>query len=347
MKNFLLVLFFLIAGAGVAASIYFYTQYNSITAERDQLVQQNGELQIAIDAIGPITEVYTVTTDVIAGAEVQEEQLTLQTIPVSSVTDAYCKSKTEILGKYWKINMSPGVSVTKDCLMEDAMENILYERDLSFTYLPLGIKVGDYVDIRVVLPYGEEFVVLSHQRVRQLVEQTNTIKLVLTEAENTLWNSALKDVALFGTKGLSVYVTKYIEPGITDHAITYYPVRAEMEVTVKLNPNIIDKNRCVNSKLRQEIDYLLTQVDEIDASNLVSGVAAEASSINNSKSNYYEESSTYTGGETSFEQQVNEAYETLIDLDITDSNGNASSITGSQVENAGGENPYVGEPPIE
>jgi len=345
MKNVLIVLFFLLAGAGIAGTVYFYTQYNGITAERDLLVQQNGELQVAIDAIGPITEVYTVVTNVTAGAQVRAEDLVMQTIPVSSVTESYCMSQEEIVGNYWKINLSPGVSITKDCLMSDPMEDILYERDMTFTYLPLGIKVGDYIDIRMVLPYGQELIVLSHQRVRQLVENTNTIKLVLTEAQNTLWNSALKDLALYAKDGLSVYVMKYIEPGITDIAVTYYPVREEMENTVKLNPNIKDKSLCVNSTLRSEIDYLLTQTEPLDTSLLTAGVNQEASGINGSKPNYWEEQKTYQ--DSTVGEKVGEAMDTIINLNPEDINGNSTAITGEQKDNAGGDNPLSGEDPIE
>lgn len=345
-KNILIVLFLLLAVAGAAGTVYFYKKYGEVAATRDQLIQQNGELQVAIDAIGPITEVYTVTTDVHAGLEVHLEELVLQTIPVSSVTESYCLDPNEIVGKYWKIDMSPGVSITKDCLMSDPMENIMYERDITFTYLPLGIKVGDYIDVRMVLPYGQEFLILSHQRVRQLVEQTNTVKLVLTEAQNTVWNSALKDKALYGGKGLSIYATKYIEPGITDVARTYYPVRKEMESVVNLNPNIKDKSECINTKLREDIDYLLTQIDELEVSDLVNGVSTEASGINGSKSNYWEESPTYQG-DSSFQDKVDQVYDTIIDLEPEDTGGNTSSITDGQKDSAKGDNPFSGEDPIE
>lgn len=345
-KNILIVLFLLLAGAGAAGTLYFYRQYGEVAATRDQLIRQNGELQVAIDAIGPITEVYTVSTDVHAGMEVQLEELVMQTIPVSSVTDNYCLDANEIVGRYWKIDLSPGVSITKDCLMSDPMEDIMYERDITFSYLPLGIKVGDYIDVRMVLPYGQEFIILSHQRVRQLVEQTNTIKLVLTEAQNTVWNSALKDKALYGGKGLSIYVTKYIEPGITDVANTYYPVRKEMEAVVNLNPNIKDKSLCINSQLREDIDYLLTQIDELEVSDLVNGVATEASGINSSKSNYWEESPTYQG-DVSLKEQMEQGYDTIINLNPEDINGNSSSVTDEQKGNAKGDNPYSGEDPIE
>lgn len=177
------------------------------------------------------------------------------------------------------------------------------------------------------------------------MENTNTIKLVLTEAQNTLWNSALKDLALYAKDGLSVYVMKYIEPGITDIAVTYYPVREEMENTVKLNPNIKDKSLCVNSTLRSEIDYLLTQTEPLDTSLLTAGVNQEASGINGSKPNYWEGQKTYQ--DSTVGEKVGEAMDTIINLNPEDINGNSTAITGEQRDNASGDNPLEGETPIE
>lgn len=343
MKNVLIVLLLILVLGGVAGTFYFYKEYNNAQAEKNLLVQQNGELQVAIDAIGPITQVWTVNTQVLAGSVVKEEELIQQTIPVSSITESFIMDKTNIIGKYYKVNLSPGVSITKDVLMQEELSEITYERDMSFSYLPLGIKVGDYVDIRLVLPYGEEFIVLRHQRVQQLVEDQNTIKLVLNEAQLALWTSALKDYALYKTRGVGLYVTKYIEPGITDKAVPFYPVRKEMENAILINPNIKIKTECINTKLREEIDTMINNVSDFDAGYLSGGVTEEASNLNSSKQSYFEKDPTASAqGE-----QENSSDKDTINLNPIDPDGNSSSITDSQMQQTGGENNYLDEDSID
>lgn len=350
-KNIVIVLLLLLMLAGGAGTFYFYREFQTAVEGKEQVVQQNMELQVAIDAIGPTTTVWTVNTDVIAGAVVREEELVEQTIPASSVTDVYITSKKEAVGKYYKVDISPGVSLTKDILMGEALDGIVYERDLYFSYLPLGLKVGDYIDIRMVLPYGQEFTVVGHERVQKIVEDTSVVKVYFDESQLALWNSALKDLALYSSKGLSLYVTKYLEPGITDEAIPYYPVRTEMENVVTLNPNIMDKSVCINSALRVKLDEMIAAVDDEDASYLSSGVADEASAIESSRLEYTERQQA-TGsmegedGKT-LEEEYQESYDDLINLDPEDLTGNKGSVTGSDVEDARGDNPFEGENNIE
>lgn len=342
MKNVVIVLLLLLVIGGAAGTLYFYKEYDSAQAEKSLLVQQNGELQVAIDAIGPITQVWTVNTQVLAGSVVKEEELVQQTIPVSSITESFVMNKADIVGKYYKVNISPGASITKDILMQEELSEITYERDMSFNYLPLGIKVGDYVDVRIVLPYGEEFIVLRHQRVQQLVEDQNTIKLILNEAQLALWTSALKDYALYKNRGVGLYVTKYIEPGITEEAVPFYPIRKEMEGAVLINPNIKVKSECINTKLREEIETMIASVLDIDAGYLSGGVTEEASNLNSSKQTYFEKDPTAPaqGG------QGNSSDDDVIDLSPTDPNGNSSSVSDTQIQQSGGDNAYSEEDTI-
>ena len=73
MKKFLIVLLVLLTIAGCAGTGYFYYQYTTSVKEKNTLVQQNGELQASIDAIGPMTTAYTVKANVFVGKEVKAE----------------------------------------------------------------------------------------------------------------------------------------------------------------------------------------------------------------------------------------------------------------------------------
>lgn len=347
LKNVVIVLAVLFAIAGGIGTFYFYSKCNDALAEKKVYTQQNSQLQASLDAIGTMTEVLTVRKNVEAGDFIQEDDLVVQSIPQSSVTESFILSKTDVVGKLWKIDITPGTSITSDLILEEPITQTSYERDLSFAYLPLGLRVGDYVDIQITLPYGEEYSVISHKRVQQMVAETNTIKVILNAEEMALWTSAMKDYALYNTKGLQLYLVKYVEPGISTAAIPSYPVRKEMEEVVASNVNIKDVTRCVNSVLRDEIEIRLGKVTDNDASALYTGTTVEASKIQQSSYDYVESQPTQGTTQGTLQDSVNQAYDYIMNTDPVEDiylpvQNEQTSITDTQVNAAEGNNPYTG-----
>jgi hypothetical protein len=330
MKKFFKVVGVLLGVAGVAGCVYFAIQYNTVKSEKEVLIQQNAQLQSNIDAIGPITTAYTVAVDVENGNVIGADDFVEMTVPVSSVTETTILNIDDIVGKLYKIDIQPGTTVTSDMVMTNDFSETVYEKDMGFDYLPLGIEVGDYVDVKISLPYGETFVVMQHKRVEQVVLDTNVIKTYLTPAQQALWESAMRDKALYGGIGVSLYVDKYVEPGVQNDTNASYPVRQEVAAVVMVDRNITDKKECVNNTLRQSIDQMLEAVVEEDGSKLQSGVSSEASQINSSVSLYTENTtnkSDVTGDDSTTGDIDLDSYSGVDDLQELDST--LSSVTES------------------
>lgn len=348
MKKVLVVLLFLMAiGFGIA-TFYFYKESKTAKTEVSSLNQQLTALKLSVAQTVTTREVCVVRKDVTGGDMVRDTDIEYVEIPIELVTEKHITNPETIIGKYFKIDLAKGTTVTSDLLVEFETEGTTYVRDITFPYLPLGLSVGDFVDIRMSLPYGEEFIILSHKRVQQLVQESSTIQVIMNDAELALWSSALTDKALYGSQGLSIYVTKYTDPGYHDPAVQYYPVREEVAVTVKINPAIPDKNVCVNSKLRQVIDTLLTAVPNEDATKLRAGKTEEASAINSSINGYDAEN------DIKRDEGVNDTLSDIsgelgdIGKDILGNYGNLeSTITDNQKEDAKGDDVFKDEEPIE
>lgn len=290
MKKFLTILAVLLAIGGVAGTVYFYIQYKDVSSERETLVQQNGALQSAIDAIGPVTTAYTVAAPVTTRDIISKDDFVEITVPESSMTDDVIRDVSTIDGKLYKVDIQPGTAITSSMIMDVAYEETLHEKDLVFDYLPLGLKVGDFVDIKISFPFGQTFVVTQHLRIKQIVLEANTVKVDFTAAQEALWTSARKDYALTHNYGTDLYLSKYVEPGVDeDEIVAFYPVRSEMESVVNVDPNIKDASLCVNSNLRTQLDYMLESVSQEDGSTLSSGISSEASAINSAASQYVED----------------------------------------------------------
>ena len=50
------------------------------------------------------------------------------------------------------------------------MDSPVYERDIILPFKPIGLKVGDYIDLRVTLPGGEELRALTHKRIYMIMD---------------------------------------------------------------------------------------------------------------------------------------------------------------------------------
>ena len=315
------------------STVFMYTKYKNQIADNETMSVTVASLQSEIDAIGEIVTGYTVRATVFPGKEITVDDLQELGLLESTVTENYVLSKDKIVGKQYKVAVNPGTPLTMDLVMSENPDDI-YERDVLLPYLPMGLKVGDYVDIRVVMPYGEEMIALERERIYAVAQ--DAIKIKLDEAELHIYTSVLKDLALYKDKGLSIYATKYIEPGINTDTIPYYPVRKEMEGFVLLDPNISNKKLAINSELRDIVEARLSTVTDEDAGSLSSGASQEAGDMDSANQAYLDM------------LESNGDYLNSTDLlNPTDAEGNTTSITDQDRLDAAGDELFIGEDVIE
>jgi hypothetical protein len=277
----------LLALAGVG--VYYYMQNKELNKSYESATQQVTQLQAKLDAVGTFVDVFTVKAAVRMGQEIKDEDLVLQTIPTSSVPGNVISNKNAIIGKYWRIGFEPGITLTSDLINIEKYIGSVYDRDVFLDSLPVGTQVGDYLDVRIVLPGGEEFVVFPHKRVNARFD--NAIKLRFDESDLWIYTSMNRDKALYKAAGLQLYATKYTDPGSHDKTVAYYPVRKEVLDIMNISGNLTDeqKSRMWNESLRASIDAKLKFYSDplnSDASKIAGGVSAEDSRYNAAESYY-------------------------------------------------------------
>lgn len=263
MKKGVKVLLFVLGAAVVATGTYFGSNYFH-QQELGQLTSQIATLNANLDAIGDIVECYTVSSPTYAGQEITEDMVTTQSIPISLKNDTFATHE-EIVGLYSKIAITPGTPITQDMVMTEDLLDSSREVDITGNRWPIGLKVGDFVDLRITYPRGEDYIVLSHKRVLDIVDQT--LKVHMTEEEQNLYQSALVDFYLSRDYGTDLYLTKYIEPGIQEPAKVFYSVPANIAASLQYNPNIVDQAQvAVTGALRASIEEARRQFNEDDDS---------------------------------------------------------------------------------
>lgn len=119
------------------------------------------------------------------------------------------------------------------------------EEEYNMILLPSTLQSEETVDIRLQLPTGENYIVLSKKRVTiPMLGETlapETIKIRLNEAELLTMSSAIVDA--YKLTGSKLYAVKYVEPGLQQTAtVTYTPSR-ETITQIQTDPNVVQTAR--------------------------------------------------------------------------------------------------------
>lgn len=117
------------------------------------------------------------------------------------------------------------------------------QQEYNVIVLSTDLMTGDYIDVRLMLPNGQDFIVVSKKSVT--IPQTsgeyspNAIWLKLSEDEILTMSSAI--VEAFQIPGSKLYATKYTDAGSQEAATpTYIASQAVVELMDK-NPNITEE----------------------------------------------------------------------------------------------------------
>lgn len=239
-----------------------YQKTKTITAKFEGEISQ---LTATLDALGPDVECYTITEDFAnhysnntAGQIIGETAIQPITVPSSLVGEAYITNMSQIVGKYCKVNIVPGTPITSDLLMAELYDDTLRDVDISVNSWVVGMRVGDYVDLNITFPYGEDYIVLPRKRVQYIGDKT--IKMYLTEEEWHTYQSALVDYYLHASEGARLYLKKYVEPGVQPTATAYYAASDAVRTIMKADPNVVSRAAvAAQDSMRPAIDGILNQ----------------------------------------------------------------------------------------
>lgn len=261
MKKFLKIFGIILALVAVGVATYFTVDYFH-SKETEQLTSQIASLNSSLATIGDITTCYTVLSETFPGQELTADLIVEQSIPSSFKNESFA-SADDLIGLYSKIAITPGTPITVDMVMTETIDDTTRDFDIVANHWPVGLREGDYVDLRIVYPLGEDFIVLSHKRVMELGE--STLKLYLTEDELVLYQSALVDYFISSSYGSDLYITKYVEPGLQASATPFYSVPTNVASAMLLNPNIIDQaSLTVEENMRAVIEAARKEFPEED-----------------------------------------------------------------------------------
>ena len=158
-----------------------------------------------------------------------------------------------------KVDLKANSIITTDLVgkSDNIVTDDVRKQEYNMLILPTDLQTGDYVDVRLMMPSGQDYIVVAKKEVEipviGSVDSEDTVWMNLGEDEILSLSSAIVDA--FRVKGSKLYVTKYTEAGMQQAATTTYIANAETLELINKDPNIVEKARTELTNRYNKMDY--------------------------------------------------------------------------------------------
>lgn len=240
---------------------------------------------------------YVLTTDIKSGDSISLENLkkvdaNMEIVPSNSVSLMQIEEDTIA-----KIDLKQGTILSTDMITSSEEKNTDDTRiqEYNMILLPSQINTDEYVDIRLRLPSGLDYIVVSKKKLElpQVlgIDSENTISLKLNESEIQIMSNAI--VESYIVEGSILYVSKYVEPGLQSSSVpTYVPsiavqeaIRENSNITVEARNALIKRfNESVNT--RNNINSSLNEYNDKSKENVEKSVEEEVNKAMEERKKY-------------------------------------------------------------
>ncbi|MFM9280880.1 SAF domain-containing protein [Paenibacillus jiagnxiensis] len=218
---------------GVLLFKNFQTDYSQEIAELEQELADTQQILKQ-----EMKQVPVVVKDHKAGDALAETDIQLVNIPAASVPKNVL-NKEDIVGKYTKIDLPKNTAVTASMLFESGVTpNDLRNQEFKLIQLPTKLDPNQFVDVRIKFPTGEDYIVLSKKKVKDL--SNGLVSYEMDEQEILMMSSAVVDAYI---NDATIYALSYVDPYMQDKAIVTYPPKDEVKNLIKSDPNIVKGRR--------------------------------------------------------------------------------------------------------
>ena len=185
-----------------------------------------------------------------------------------------------------KVDLSAGAILTASVVTEQGAVDLENTRlqEYNMIVLPSQLQDGDYIDIRLKLPSGLDFIVVAKKQVTIPViggsPSSTTIQLNMNEAETLAMSSAIVDAYIM--TGSILYATTYTDPGMQAASTITYAVSENSKNAIEGNPNIVQEasNAIVGQWADLKRDKIVDErnyYSDSQLSNIESGVSEQVS----------------------------------------------------------------------
>ena len=186
---------------------------------------------------------FVLTRDVTAGEELTADMFQAQRVQSEEdLSAAQSLTQEDLVGKRLKVSLTKGAALSTDIVYEGTPiaddERRIELRELE---LPQTLRENEFVDIRIVFPNGEDYLVVGHKRVYRIIRDEEgemlALQLRLLEDELLRYQAACVDTKTYqDTRLYALQYTGEFQPA----AQTYYPVNRAVFDLLQWDPNIVE-----------------------------------------------------------------------------------------------------------
>lgn len=264
--NFYIPLIIIIL-ALIGGGIYLFTQLNETKEFAEELTAElNSNTQ----------SVYIATRYIEAGEIVTNEgenaNVTIQQIRTG--LESYNYLTADDMGKKAITDIPQSMPITYNMITDNVFEDDTREYEISVVNLTTDQALFDYVDIRIMFPNGEDYIILPKRQIEKLDLPNCIFTCKANEEEILRMSSAIIDA--YTTTGAYIYSTKYVEGNLQPTAEPTYLVRAETIDLLQSDPNVLTRAiTTLNLSARLGLEERIAQMPDEEKSDVEAGHGGE------------------------------------------------------------------------
>lgn len=243
---------------------------------------------------GTATKAYALNRDVKSGQEITADMLSpintySNLIPqnyIDSTILTSVESGKKVVAKVdlYKNTILTASTVTTE---ENTVTKDVRTMEYNMLTLPINLTIGDYVDIRITFPDGQDFIAIAKKEIKNI--QGNTVTFDMSEADIVMLNSAI--VESYIMKASNIYIAKYVEPGMQEKAANTYVPTAEVIRLIETDSNIVStaKNELTSrfdANIRSQMNSTVNQYSEQGLTNVEEGIQKQIEDAKKAREEY-------------------------------------------------------------
>mgnify|MGYP001106836113 FL=1 len=223
-----------------------------------------------------------------AGTTITSGDITYKKV---KTTDVPSDVTNQVVNGIAKIDLSAGTILTKSMITasEETTKDDVREQEYNMISLPSKLAKGDFIDIRLQLPNGADYIVVSKKQVQEC--NASTIWLNMNEEEIELMSNAI--IEYYIMKGSKLYASVYTEPGIQTASVGTYVPNSSVSTLISSNPNIknyINQERysdALKAIRNNNITSSLNQYSEDAIKNIEENMQEEIKTLKQTRESYF------------------------------------------------------------
>lgn len=209
--------------------------------------------------------VYIALDDINVGEFLDMELVEERTVYSTQPAESYIVE--DELGKAAMIDIPKGTHIIKGMLAEHSVSSVIREVEYEVIHIGANIEANDFVDVRILYPNGENYIVLSKKSLKGFQPGTPLCYLWVDEEELLRMSAAIVDAGLY--QGSRLFMTKYIEPNIQDPSTVTYTPNISVLSLIENDPNIINRySQMLNKEVRMALENRLAERFDLDVSDI-------------------------------------------------------------------------------